>query len=315
MAKHIKSYFEKIDESVGFGAVVLIKGKEKAGKKSLYATHVIGSAELYTGVTMLFLSNDFYRITRQDGQLRSAKIAFSSEDALRSVLNLKTPGKISVVKNNNKTPWHWKTLKHANLQSALREIEDAVDPVEYILESADSNMEERDQLWNEFYSMVVTETANTAFFNIPEIDILSHEVSDELKNAASDASDESASPVEWDINFRVLCKDTKYEKYLQYFDMDPVADVTFMFSTEFEIRVDHDPGDYWTPPYTDSEFFLESTETTDFFVDGGSPNELPPQLKEIKKRLNSLVYRRDDGDLDKLIKKNVQPQWFSKYIK
>jgi hypothetical protein len=315
MAKHIKSYFEKIDESVGFGAVVLIKGKEKAGKKSLYATHVIGSAELHTGVTMLFLSNDFYRITRQDGQLRSAKIAFLSEDALRSVLNLKTPGKISVVKNNNKTPWHWKTLKHANLQSALREIEDVVDPVEYILESADSNMEERDQLWNEFYSMVVTETANTAFFNIPEIDILSHEVSDELKNAASDTSEESDSPVEWDINFRVLCKNTKYEKYLQYFDMDPAVDVTFMFNTEFEIHVDHDPGDYWTPPYTDIEFDTIGTETTDFFVDGGSPDELPPPLKEIKKRLNSLVYQLDDDGLDKLIKKNVQPQWFSKYIK
>ena len=66
---------------------------------------------------------------------------------------------------------------------------------------------------------------------------------------------------------------------------------------------------------TDTEINLESTETTDLFVDGGSPNELPPQLKEIKKRLNSLVYRLDDGDLDKLIKKNVQPQWFSKYIK
>jgi ABC-type uncharacterized transport system ATPase subunit len=121
MKKHIKSYSE-INESIGRGSVILIKGKPENGKKKLYAAHVEGHSALPHGGVMLFLADEFYRIKEDDGKLKGVKISYRNDDSLKSALNLKSPGKISIVKNNNKTPLHWKTSKHTSIISALREI-------------------------------------------------------------------------------------------------------------------------------------------------------------------------------------------------
>jgi hypothetical protein len=117
-----------VNESISRGSVILIKGKSEKGKKKLYVTHITGSVSLPNGAVMLFLSDEFYRIKEEEGRLKAIKISYRSEEELKSALNLKSPGKISIVKNEKKTPFHWKTLKHTSIQTALKEIEEEVMP-------------------------------------------------------------------------------------------------------------------------------------------------------------------------------------------
>lgn len=128
--KHIIS-FQQLFENVQHNAIVLIKGKPKKGKKKLYAAHVIGSMEVRPGAEMMFLSDTFYRIEWNDGNLKGDRVSWQSEDELRDSLNLKSPGKKSVVKNNSKTPFHWKTTKHTNLRDALDSVQGMIDLVDY----------------------------------------------------------------------------------------------------------------------------------------------------------------------------------------
>lgn len=128
--KHLVS-FEQLFENVQHNAIVLIKGKPKKGKKKLYAAHVMGSMEVRPGAEMLFLSDVFYRVEWNDGELKGVRIGWQNEDSLKDSLNLRSPGKISVVKNNNKTPFHWKTTKHTNLRDALDSVQGMIDLVDY----------------------------------------------------------------------------------------------------------------------------------------------------------------------------------------
>jgi hypothetical protein len=128
--KHLIS-FEQLFESVQHNAIVLIKGKPKKGKKPLYAAHVLNSIEVRPGAEMMFLSDVFYRIEWNDGKLKGVRVGWRDENALRDTLNLNSPNKISVVKNNNKTPFHWKTIKHTNLRDALDSVQGSIDLEDY----------------------------------------------------------------------------------------------------------------------------------------------------------------------------------------
>jgi hypothetical protein len=134
MKKHIMEYFEVINESFGVGSVILINGKAEDSGKKLYATHIVGSAELNPGATMLFLSDDFYRIKKDGEKLKAVRIGFSNEAALKSALKVSSAGRISIIKNNNKTPFHWITLKHKVLHTALHAVEEVLNKDNYILE-------------------------------------------------------------------------------------------------------------------------------------------------------------------------------------
>jgi len=134
MKKHIMEYSQVINESFGVGSVILINGKSEDSGKKLYATHIIGSAALNPGATMLFLSDDFYRIKKDGDRLKAVRIGFSTESALKSALNVSSTGRISIIKNNNKTPFHWITLKHKVMHTALHAVEDVLNKDNYILE-------------------------------------------------------------------------------------------------------------------------------------------------------------------------------------
>ena len=60
--KHIVRYQERVNESVGRGSVLFIKGKADDGGRKLFATHIEGYSEFKPGVRMFFLPQDFYRI-------------------------------------------------------------------------------------------------------------------------------------------------------------------------------------------------------------------------------------------------------------
>jgi hypothetical protein len=128
--KHL-IYFEQLFESIERNAIVLIKGKPKKGKKKLYAAHVLGSIEVRPGAEMMFLSDVFYRIEWNNGELRGVRVGWQNEEELRDSLNLRSPNKISVVKNNNKTPFHWKTTKHTHLRDALDSVQGMIDLKDY----------------------------------------------------------------------------------------------------------------------------------------------------------------------------------------
>jgi hypothetical protein len=128
--KHLIS-FQQLFENVQHNAIILIKGKPKKGKKPLYAAHVLSSIEVGHGAEMMILSDVFYRIEWNDGNLKGVRVGWRNEEALRDTLNLNSPNRISVVKNNNKTPLHWKTTKHTNLRDALDSVQGMIDLADY----------------------------------------------------------------------------------------------------------------------------------------------------------------------------------------
>lgn len=128
--KHLIS-FHQLFENVQHNAIILIKGKPKKGKKPLYAAHVLSSIEVRPGAEMMILSDVFYRIEWNDGNLKGVRVGWRNEEALRDTLNLNSPNRISVVKNNNKTPLHWKTTKHTNLRDALDSVQGMIDLADY----------------------------------------------------------------------------------------------------------------------------------------------------------------------------------------
>lgn len=144
MLKHIQRY-SAVNESFRQHGVILIKGKpKKGGERFLYAGHVNAELELKAGAKMMILSDTFYRVVRgESGRLKGEKINWRSEDSLKSALNLKSPGKISLVKNNNKTPYHWKTLKHTNITDALSAVDQDLRDPDYLFESANGSIENR----------------------------------------------------------------------------------------------------------------------------------------------------------------------------
>jgi hypothetical protein len=223
--KYIKLFEEKINESsIGKGSIVLIKGKPEKGKRKLFATHITGFVELKAGAVMLFLADDFYRIKEEDGKLKSVKISYKNEDSLKSVLNLKSPGKISAVRNNNKTPFHWKTLKHTNLNSALREVEKDLIDDSYIFESVDSN-KSADSKYGDLFNEIILALDSALNGNNEEIKITKFhssisDLKDELIENIEDGDDgTSSASVDWTVEIDLILYSEKFDSLLKKYNL------------------------------------------------------------------------------------------------
>lgn len=315
MAKYIKSYDASLTESLGVGSIVLIKGKNEAGRRKLYATHVVGYTELRPGAVMLFLSDDFYRIVREGDVLKPVRIAFRSEESLRSELRIKSPGTISVVRNNSKTPFHWKTLKHINLISALREVTPDILADNYIVESVED--EENSRLFTEFWEMAVIDTLSAIFFEESGIEIIDYRISEGLEDAVSNSfeNEQVNSPAEWDTDFTVFFKSAKYTPYLKHFNLDRTDQVTIFFKTDFHLEFKHYPGSYYTPPDVDADFELLGTEIQDILLAGSSPNELTPAIVELLKKIEPIVQGLTDDKFKDLLEKNIKSSLYSEFLR
>lgn len=113
--------------------IILIKGKAKKGDPFLYACHVKAQIEVRPGATLLILSDTFYRVIKSESsKLKGVLINWKAEADLKAALNFKSDGQLSVVKNHNKTPYHWKTLKHTTITAALTAVEHDLDHVHYL---------------------------------------------------------------------------------------------------------------------------------------------------------------------------------------
>lgn len=302
MTKYIKLFEDQVNEStMGRGSIVLIKGKPEKGKRKLFATHIVGFAELKPGAVMLFLADDFYRIREDDGKLKAVKISYRSEDSLKSVLNLKTPGKISVVRNNNKTPLHWKTLKHTSLTSALKEVERDLIGDDYLFESESADDV---ALFNEFSNEVSKALLRALEGTRGEITITDYKATEDIVNRIEeniDFSETRQGETEWEADYFFLTIDSKFKKY-EALELPSEIVVGFSFSTEASFNYSYYPGDYWTPPSSDSEVDEIETELVGLFVEG-EEFEQDAELKEMLSKFMAKI--EDDYDLAK-INKSIQ---------
>ena len=135
MNKHVLTFSQIINESIGVGSVLLIKGKPSSDGRYLYATTIKGSIEIKPGIKMVFIGDEIYRVINKEGRFFGRKISYGSEEGLKGIFNMKNPGRPSIVLNHNKTPFHWITLKFNDIGSALREIGPRLFSHELILES------------------------------------------------------------------------------------------------------------------------------------------------------------------------------------
>jgi hypothetical protein len=67
------------------------------------------------------------------------------------------------------------------------------------------------------------------------------------------------------------------------FDCDGV-EVNVNFELSVSGRVDHDPGDYWTPPYTDVDITDFDITITDFYIDDYDV-ELTKEMKRLLEKV------------------------------
>ena len=136
--RYVSPYHQKLNESIGRGSVLLIKGRPVENGRHLYVTQITGYAEIKPGIKMVFLGDQIYRVKYRDGNFIGKKVYIKQDENLASVLNLKNPDRPSIVLNHNKTPFHWSTLKHTDIGTALRELGPGLFDHDLILEQEEA---------------------------------------------------------------------------------------------------------------------------------------------------------------------------------
>jgi len=282
--------FEPINESMKQHGIVLIKGKPKGKNKEqmLFATHVNTWAELRPGAMMMFLSDTFYRVIKEGDKLKGVKINWRDEDSLKDALNFKAPGKISVVRNNNKTPYHWKTLKHTNLRDALDAVEGDLNGTSFIFESSDYT--------ESIEKQVVEDAIDAIFKDGKNVIILDWEIPDDDFRDLVDSDDSYGSEMtEWGATFDCLyVGQPELDKVLADLELNRF-EVTVYFESRFSFQQWYSPGDRDTPPDGEIEITSVDTEITNISVSGIDADDVSG--------LTEIVGTMDGVDLESFIKK------------
>jgi hypothetical protein len=282
--------FDSINESMKQQGIVLIKGKPrgKDREQNLFATHVNNWAEVRPGATMLFLSDTFYRVVKEDKKLKGIRINWKDEDSLKDVLNFKSPGKLSVVRNNNKTPYHWKTLKHSNLKDALDAVEEDLLDSSYVFESAGPVSP---------YSIVLEDALESIFGDGKNVIVLDWTLPDfDIVDTVEGDDSRGTDTVDWEASFDCLyvgrpeLDEALTQEDLRRFEL------SINFECEFKYSQWYDSGNYDTPP--EGEITLEevSNSVTSVYING---EEVEPSFD-----IESIVKPMDFEDLENFIKKN-----------
>jgi hypothetical protein len=282
--------FEPINESMKQHGIILIKGKPKGkGKEQmLFATHVNTWAELRPGAKMMFLSDIFYRVIKEGDKLKGVKINWRDEDSLKDALNFKAPGKLSVVLNNNKTPYHWKTLKHTNLRDALDSVEGDLNGSSFVFESTDSLESIEKLVTDDVIDSIFKDGKNVI---VLDWDIPDYELTDNIDSDERRGTDTS----EWEATFDcIYVGRPELDEELKEMELDRF-EVTVYFETTFSFEQWYDPGDRDTPPDGDIEITDIDTDIVSISI-GGIEVDGPSDLKNI-------IGDPDGPDLESFIKK------------
>jgi len=267
MNKHILSYTEKLNESIGRGSVLLIKGKPTDNGRYLYVTYIKGYAEIKPGIKMVFIGDQVWRVIHKgDGKFAGRKIDYRSEDSLKGVFNMKNPGKPSLVLNHNKTPFHWLTLNRTDIGAALKEIGPRLFSHELILESNQS-VNINAYLTGE---LVKALTGRDSAVLVQDVIAGEDYDVDRFEEWAEEHDGESRYDAEWDATFEFIVDESKvpdlYKPHIidertseEYQVMQNLGlggepySLRMDFYTEVDVGHSYDEGDRWTPPSGDTE--------------------------------------------------------------
>ena len=288
---------------LGKGSVILIKGKPEKGKRRLYITTIDGFTEFRPGVKMVFLNPDFHRVVMGEQGLRATPVAYRNEPALKSQLNLKSPGRISVVLNNNKTPLHWITTKYLSFTKALNAVQSILLGEDHLFENAESTHDAETKAFNRF----VMDTINTLYYGKNLISILKFNV-DDAETLAVDAVIEQESDfidLEWNASIEVMPNPSKYSKEIADLQLDSTFTLDITFLSEVRLSSEYDPGDYWNPPYEDWSIDSTYNEYGEFYIDGAT-YALLPETKELITKISGEFSDHFGGDFETLFKKNIK---------
>lgn len=294
---------KSIHESIGVGSSILINGSGKA--KKLYMGRVTGVVELKKGVKLLFLANDFYRVVDRGGKLSLVRVDYMTSASLKSVLNIKQDGKISIVTNSNKTPYHWLTLKHTSPFAALREVEELIRVSNYLLESVQEP--EREAKWNLFGNYLAHKVLTKVLTGEDTIDVFSYLVSDGLASEIDNGdAREAAYEVNWGADLQVFDRSTNIKEYLEYFDMYQPLEVNLVFDSSF-IMANQIRG---YPKVEDYEILKAS-----ILIEGLSI-EATSQVVIFLEKVKEILGKTNDGEhlLKTLLNKNAQPPAYRKSL-
>lgn len=275
-----------MNESVLRNGIVLIKGKPrgKNKEKMLYAGHVVDSVEIRPGATMLFMSDQFYRIIKEGDRLKGVKINWRSEESLKDSLNLKSPGKISIVKNNNKTPYHWKTLKETTISQALEQVKDSIDFSDYIFESAGQITSGSTD------ARFINEAVNSIFGEEKKAIVLSWSAQDVLDLIASANGDESDTvDVEHSAMIDFLFTDPVLVNELKEMRVNARQQLYLELSSRITYSSQRDPGEI--------DIKRVNHEITDLSLSGfGVLDDDDPEIEPIKETIEKSLAGSDDLD-------------------
>ena len=288
--KHVRSY-TSINESVPHNGIVLIKGKPRGKNKDrfLYAGHVVGSTELKPGAVMLFMSDQFYRIVKDGDRLKGVKINWRSEESLKDSLNLKSPGKISLVKNNAKTPYHWKTLKETSIAQALDRVREDLGGSDYIFESVSQ------PVVRSTYAKFVKAAVDSIFGGEKKAVVLSWSSQDALDLIDTD-DDRTIADHEASIQFVFV--DPILVKELEEMGASTRGEMYLEISSDLTYSSWYDPGDYANPPEGETEINGADHDILDIAIDNVEQDESfdELELEPIKKTIEKAMVGSNDID-------------------
>jgi hypothetical protein len=321
---------------------MLIKGRPTKNGRFLYVTTIKGFVEIKPGIKMVFIGDQVYRVVHKGGDKFSGKkIDYRGEDGLKGVFNMKNQGRPSIVLNHNKTPFHWITLKHLDIGTALRAIGSRLFSHELILESkqGDPDTESKSFLLREVTKLI---TGQVTFLKL--IDVETEEGGEDL----TDVEDNEGSISNYETVANLILTmnmDKVPDEHHRYFDeigMFPFdfgfgdldsddkellnahetdgAVVTISFETDAQVRHSYDQGDHWTPPSGDSEASdIESSLSRDgynrdskldpFLIDDDYaiiPDDLIPDLEIYEKMIEEQDPSEIIGDLKDLVFNKVR---------
>ena len=304
MGKYIKTR-DQLNEAIGNGSVILLAGKkDKAGKSKLYATHIIGHNEFRPGVIMLFLAKVFYRIVNRNGKAEAVSVDYVNEKSLKDILNIQGQATFSVVKNNNKTPYHWITLKQDNIQKTLPLIDGLLTNPKFDLTylTVETDL-------NEIYNIVLRKTLNTVITGKQLVSILSYRIEDKNDDLYADQSSESMK-LGWEMEFEVYDSSLEISDALRKADETQPIILYILFATDFALKQHYDPGDYHNPPDSHTEV-VSSDTVVDLLMFNETEFSMDDKTDKLLTELG--IYNFDWNDIKLKAKNHIRIPNFRKY--
>jgi len=291
MNKYIKPYLELVTENFQQFGVVLIKGKPtgKGGPVKLFAAHVMSTVEIRPGATMLILSNIFYRIIQEDGRLRAIKISYGDDDNLKTALNFKTSGRPSVVKNNNKTPFHWRTLKYTDINQALSTVDRDLLGPDYIFESNSTIESGLPQL---------LDAALRGIFLGESKDFIALKVS-VPSSLITDNATETEGTIkldDWEMVIEVLNISSNDFGISRRFTLD------FTLDTKADYQVESERGGYQEPDYSEVKVTHCETIITNVIINDGI-DDIELNDDDLSEKINHQIAEYEPDDFEYTINK------------